>query len=1782
MSFNNPDQKKFAPQPPRSQPPKILPPKDYNPEIKLDTGKFDELYTNVLQLEYDDIIKLIKDNSLINYKKDDGKTLAFAILENSNTTLSELQKLTILQKLVEKNVSINAHNNYNQTIVHVAAMNSYFDILQYLKELKCDFTEIDNAGNTPVHYLVDNMIKNREDSKLFSKHSITSVPTKELNTFKLTLQKEILEIFDKKNDIKNKIKNIINQIYEINKSYFDNAISEINNNVTKIVSSSSNNQTIDNGIINEITKLQTNFNTKYDEFINFDKITNDDIISSEKTKIIKKTNDLEKELKSSIQNISTIFNDDIIKKIILPVLDVNAIANDYEDQSKELGFSDAHMTIDAILAGYFMSDKYNTLFTNIITEYTSSPDINNNELVNKLKNNIINPIQEIDKNNIDFFIDMYPEINKIFLNITTKIDNDPNIDTYNKKIFAIFIYLSNNLDIVDFIQKNKNIKIDNNLDLKDLFKNIKLDQFDLEIQKIYKCFYMMHFINFPRTLNENINASMNILNLINDKEEKNGYDFIDDINNTKNKIIDVFNNLYAKDDPTNIYKEIVKIIIEFPYCANIFKLFLHVLNTTKYSDDKLIKKIKFAAILANVVNDPQLFALFILNSCENKNDPNKDVNNNYIIFYNIGNELNEYNNNNIDNTTFTNNIEKIKNFNDNVKNIINTYIEKSVIIDQEYKDMQKNNKINHKALFLFLLEKNYNDSTIFFGTIPFENLNITLSFTDLFTYYNNFEYKQLENQVIYAFIPNKSQLINIGYINDYLSYFNIFIKNIDQLNNISDNTTRLNKKKRIFEYIKLYVNEITELIKVGIFDKKFSSEINDIFKKLEINKIEKTNKEINEESEKLYKFRKDTLNYAINIFKRKYLVDSDKFVIGKKIKYNNYDFINSNNIKQDMIYIRDVPIRLNNLIQLDNLIYDYPFIIYTNIYETLITIIPKILDVNKFIYNNFQNSNIRNDLINYINVIQNIYESANDNKHYSFKKSIELITILNENVSKITEIRDKLYFNIKNIINILNQILEQTNLSSSISYFENYDKNPKTNFYKKPLHFTNKLPETINTFDINQKYNLETEFKDNCLYMKEPSILVKYKFIIKEDGTIEIQKTDIAPKTDENNNIDGSLELLTGVARIKREDEYKNQELLPIGLPYITFIFDKDVKTIADDYKDFDTKIEDFKNIKEYFDLFDTDSKKNIIFNITRDIFKDYIDITKNTIIQQNIKSILDTKDLYKQYLVNIKDDLKKYNVIDKKTLNDIILKIEYAQQINNPIKSTQSIISKDKYVEIQYINKLKDLYKKNVFNLRTTDRNGNTIIHRMIDQYNIEGIKQILEIEPYLYTYKNNNNKDSLEYMNDTMKQIFKKHTLDNIKREIRLSIDILNNILSKVDTNKNTYIQTDENLILYIFRMFNDCLLFYLYEYPNNWTQDDTDKLLKLLNLSEIKLSIDIDNLTISKDSTSYESLLNKYNEQLKILTNKKTEYTKRRDEKIKIGNTKKLDEKINKTGDEINKINDIIKEISNNKSNNKQNKNIILQKIKDSIVDDNIDFDKYHEFIKKNNNHYSEIIKFVNDKNNPILLCKISNIIINDKNNDNKEIAKKFLSSVIKDLYDDFNLLDKTQYDTHNILFKMIIDTIQVNISSTCAYNLLNLIKSVLNVKDFNDFNDKIYNQCKKYFDILIIKKLNLDQDNVYENTDVLLEQIMNMIKNFYTLSTTDEIKILFNYFDIIIEHFAKETYRLIIEFLDDMHNVVNLLEISKFIDSHKPKSVGNQENNNNNSNISNIDKLLQKIK
>lgn len=183
--------------------------KPFVPQID-NSAKIDRIMSVIISGDLNGIKNtLASENMHLNIKNSMGKSPIHVLLEQTSLTLSEKQKLNIIDFLVTNGASVTSYDNNNVTPLHLAAKNMMPLVIQYLLNHGAKIDTVDNNGMTPLHYAVQGMpekcittttkVEPLDDSK-----NIKSL----LN--QLTL--EIIEILKQNNQYLNNIQQVVNDI----------------------------------------------------------------------------------------------------------------------------------------------------------------------------------------------------------------------------------------------------------------------------------------------------------------------------------------------------------------------------------------------------------------------------------------------------------------------------------------------------------------------------------------------------------------------------------------------------------------------------------------------------------------------------------------------------------------------------------------------------------------------------------------------------------------------------------------------------------------------------------------------------------------------------------------------------------------------------------------------------------------------------------------------------------------------------------------------------------------------------------------------------------------------------------------------------------------------------------------------------------------------------------------------------------------------------------------------------------------------------------------------------------------------------------------------------------------------------------------------------------------------------------------------------------------------------------------------------------------------------------
>ena len=169
-----------------------------------DLSRITELYTIFKTMDYEEIMAIIESNEILNFKTDKGETLIFALLNNPSSTLNESKIKNIIELLVVKNVSINAMNEFNQNVLHLACKKGFFLVIDYLLSLKCNRELVDNYGNAPIHYVIEEFIKDCKGGEMYNYKNLKLKYLHENVDVDYLTKLMMMSIFEEIEDIKKK------------------------------------------------------------------------------------------------------------------------------------------------------------------------------------------------------------------------------------------------------------------------------------------------------------------------------------------------------------------------------------------------------------------------------------------------------------------------------------------------------------------------------------------------------------------------------------------------------------------------------------------------------------------------------------------------------------------------------------------------------------------------------------------------------------------------------------------------------------------------------------------------------------------------------------------------------------------------------------------------------------------------------------------------------------------------------------------------------------------------------------------------------------------------------------------------------------------------------------------------------------------------------------------------------------------------------------------------------------------------------------------------------------------------------------------------------------------------------------------------------------------------------------------------------------------------------------------------------------------------------------------
>jgi hypothetical protein len=938
------------------------------------------------------------------------------------------------------------------------------------------------------------------------------------------------------------------------------------------------------------------------------------------------------------------------------------------------------------------------------------------------------------------FIEKYTNANGI-QNIYNFTDNK-----YIKKILTIDNVNYNSDEITEQIINNNQYKNNYQNDYIQNVIKVKIKELEINVNKLKPDigqiidFYNKIILNINKTITNYFQKIFGIL--ANNK-------FIKDIN--KFIVVEIINNNETYDDKKILFFDVLDDMqnwIEPIMDYNIFEDKIKKKANNFCNDNKINKK-KYIEIVENV---EKYINLFPLSKEEKISIIDLYVKTNEIIKGEDCNFIKEEINKILDNIKIiiSNNItEKLNIIKPILKNIFEMYFD---II--KIKKENLNNFIKHNNELIKLIS----DTITNIDNIKTINDDIT---KNIDKYINN---KLMENN-----------------INEYNNYTNNLIKeDIKQhivsyneyINKINDNCNILNEKIKLNVLNDEYNNIINNINNIynNFKNKEY---INEIFEKAELNNIKFYQQNIDDikfdEIEKLNNYKYDiddinenTLIYNLNLNssdKNNYLsFHLVKFLEKNNLQYNlkdlneiiklldiqrytipNYFKQNDNNDNIDNIEINDNILNISSDFA-DNKIYYYKKIndFINNKDDNKFTKNIKYLMDILYFSNYLQNLFIKNmteniqifSLINNFNL--NFIETQKSLHKYYQENSEELTIINKDGIKKYYDFIFTTYVNISNIVEINNKQVALNSLKNNKN--NTYTNRVINNVIKIPFEmFIKTKPEEIQNLFI--LYYYTNNF--NILYCNTPNILninVEDKYKINDFDKIKTNAKYNKGYILDNNNYKQENNFIYN-------DKWKNN-IYKNNIDYNinTQTYNLSIKDTPDD------KIEPIVN---YYINYAIQMYSNKII----DSIKNNIEIEMD-LLKSNASEILNT---YIESLINNECYNLLFFIDDQEKVSNTI---DYLKQLENDINRNKIKNSTDKIKSNEIIKlesnkcitkKIIDKFNKINFNYGIIDKNGNTILTRLIEQYNINAIGKINDNRiKFIIGIKNNQGYDGFEYLNN------------------------------------------------------------------------------------------------------------------------------------------------------------------------------------------------------------------------------------------------------------------------------------------------------------------------------------------------------------------------------------------------------------------------------------------------
>jgi len=611
-----------------------------------------------------------------------------------------------------------------------------------------------------------------------------------------------------------------------------------------------------------------------------------------------------------------------------------------------------------------------------------------------------------------------------------------------------------------------------------------------------------------------------------------------------------------------------------------------------------------------------------------------------------------------------------------------------------------------------------------------------------------------------------------------------------------------------------------------------------------------------------------------------------------------------------------------------------------------------------------------------------------------------------------------------------------------------------------------------------------------------------------------------------------------------------------------------------------------YDNIKSFVKILLYEEINKEIFKIMEQIkitnlSKDVLDIEKKqqTFDKKKINEFnKQLKQIDKQYRINFTstkliDFIREIGTSTTLSLQEII---NLSTNLKTPLTNDKIIgtkcLNKDKTDKLMGVN----------MNYRVLDSNGNSILTRLIEQFNVYGIQKLVEKnKTILFTYKNNNFETPVEYLVRSLKNIQIDYSCEGFKYRMERYSVTLENIIKSNEKFIGIQLSNSSNLVSHIILnsiyLFNSYMWLQNYSYPSGWDTMDKNNLKSILGFEIEELLIN--SIEPNKLSEQYISDIKKGSEKkifsyIKILEDEIKELESKSkglgmESENKFINTTNYDLsgnliEINRKIDEKKKIVKQYIELETNINTDKYDsyKNIIIEvlnKFKDKLLDINyltIDWVEYTSLLNELDDKYLGLIKILDTK------CEksssINNHLIKIYSQDikeNYETVKKYFKLIFTKTFNDYWDLDRYDDSNYNITNKSIIKILKINVIGIIQNEFVNTLTNYIiqlnkNIKDTIGIitsiktNVNLKKSIKIYLYESMIHKIGLNnpsrsnlQINIDNQENIIISGLEKIISYKFDETEKNEIKKIIEFNKFICENIGMNCYEEIIKILED---------------------------------------------